>query len=291
MTERKCKMSKENLRIPAKGCNLNVTKVVNEGSNSVIVVLHGGPGSGAQPVMNLPAFQILEQTFSMVYFDQRGSGESEYDLTNELSVEQITDDVKCIVDYIKEEFKGKKVYLWGGSFGGLLGLLFLKKYPLAVDKAIISSPSILPSDEYTQRSMFHFLQEMSSNFLPDYLVNKIKALDTFGEDLSDIPGFSDWIKENKKPMEGYEGIWHAHAMRKWYMECDMRSSIKDIQIKTLFLMGMEDPFISAQVLIDAVEQYPNENVTLKTFSPCGHGVFDDCKDEFCKVCTDFYQEA
>ncbi|MEG2813209.1 MAG: alpha/beta hydrolase, partial [Oscillospiraceae bacterium] len=262
-------------------------------NNGVVVVLHGGPGSGAQPLMDLPAFQALEKEFSCVYFDQRGSGKSEYDLTNELSIKQITQDVKSVVDYCKEEFAGQPVYLWGGSFGGLLSLLFLEKYPTAVDKAIISSPAIHIASKYTQQFQ---LNEIKSTFphlfgqenLLYEKIGKVISNATSVNEIMDIKEFSDWIFENRKPMKGFEGLWHAFAMRKWMSDTDMRSSIKNIQIKTLFLMGVEDPIIPANELIEAVAEYKNDKVDLKLFSPCGHAVFEDCKDEFVKTCKQFY---
>lgn len=280
---------KENLKIESNGCLLNVTKVTNQKSKDVIVVLHGGPGSGADPVMNLPAFKTLEETFSMVYFDQRGSGKSEYDLTKGLTIEQITDDVKCVVEYTKNEFKNQNVHLWGGSFGGLLSLLFLQRYPTLVSKSVISSPSIYISNLYSISSQEKYFKEIFSQFLPENIVDKyIKNNDYNMIEIMSSDEFNEWIHENKQPIQGHEAIWHTYAMHEWFINCDMRSSIKDIKIKTLFLMGIEDPYLPANILIDAVKEYPNENVSLKTFSPCGHGVFDDCKEEFCKICSDFY---
>lgn len=280
---------KEIFKLQSNGCLLNVTKIYNKNSKDVIVVLHGGPGSGAGPVMNLPAFKTLEKTFSMVYFDQRGSGKSEYDLTKGLTIEQITDDVKCVVEYTNNEFKNQNVYLWGGSFGGLLGLLFLQRYPTLVKKSIISSPAIFISNPYCIDAQEKYFKEIFSQFLPQNIINKYINNTSYNMvDIMSSDEFSQWIHENKQPIKGHEAIWHTYAMHEWFIDCDMRSSIKDIKIKTLFLMGIEDSYLPANILIDAIKQYPNKNVSLKTFSPCGHGVFDDCKDEFVKICSNFY---
>ena len=56
-----------------------------------ILFFHGSPGSGAHALMQLSPF----------YFDQRGSGKSEYNLRNGLTIEQITTDVFAVVEVIK----------------------------------------------------------------------------------------------------------------------------------------------------------------------------------------------
>ncbi|MFZ2537665.1 MAG: alpha/beta hydrolase [Oscillospiraceae bacterium] len=284
-------MSKINFMLQVEDCKLNVTDVENKNSDTVVVVLHGGPGSGAQPVMDLPAFQELEKSFSMIYFDQRGSGNSEYALSKKLSIEQITDDVKAVVDYAKEKYKGKHICLWGGSFGGLLGLLFMQRYENAVEKAVFSSPSICPGRKEDATSQFRFFKEVFSKLLPTDILNKTAEFDENTESLSNFLSMTEltqWLAENKV-IEGCEGFWHGHAMRDWFFNCDMRYALKDIKIKTLFLVGEEDPVLPSASLIDAVKKFNNPLIELKVYSPCGHAVFEDCKDEFCKECVRYYE--
>ncbi len=284
-------MSRTQIKLMSDECMLNVTTVKNDSADSVIVFLHGGPGSGAQPIMDLPALKTLEKTFSAVYFDQRGSGESEYDLSKEITIEQITKDVKCVVDYTKKQFKGKPVYLWGGSFGGLLTLLFLQKYPTEVNKAVISSPAIWMSNPEVVAYQDSYFDEVAEEFLQPNLLKKYRELQPLNgrsRKFIDSQEFSDYLKQIGKPPVGQEGGFHIHAMRNWINDCDLRESIKDIKIPTLFLQGLDDPICIPSSLIEAVEKYKNNLVSLKTFPNCGHGVFDDCKDEFCEACTEFY---
>lgn len=49
--------------------------------------------------------------FTLVYFDQRGSGKSKYDLSNKLNLNDLTYDVHQIIIYVKNRFISKKVYL------------------------------------------------------------------------------------------------------------------------------------------------------------------------------------
>lgn len=290
-------MKHQTKKLQVKDCELQVTEAIHLDSDILVLVLHGGPGSGADPVIQLPAFQELENHFSMVYFDQRGSGKSEYSLLKGLTIEQITEDVKAVADYCKETYPEKHLCLWGGSFGGLLGLLFLARYPTMVEKAILSSPAINLSDKRVLEKIAEQVgnHEMS---LPQQNHNlqaeTLKVAEQYqGKERIDrvyhLSEFVQWISENPNPVQGAEGLWHFYAMKDWIFDCDMTSSIANLKVKTKFFMGMEDPFLPADILIQAVENYPNENVTLETFSPCGHGVFDDCKEAFCEKCIAFYQ--
>lgn len=284
-------MNQVQVKLPSNGCDLHVTVMDHVQAQQVIVVLHGGPGSGAQPVIDLPAMDTLAQSFAMVHFDQRGSGQSTYHLSHRLTKEQIVEDVKCVVDYTRERFPDKDVMLWGGSFGGLLGLLFMEAYPDAVKRAVLSSPAIWIGHNNDPAFPMEYMKKCA-NALGDThiaeLVDQTSVTESAFAELFDSKTIADWFASYQEPIKGHEGIWHIHAMREWINSCDMRSSVADIQIPTLFLQGMDDPLCPAPILLDAIRQYPNENVTLKTFSPCGHGVFDDCTEAFCNICSAFY---
>lgn len=284
---------KKTAKLQAKECVLEVTIQGNEQSNCVIVMLHGGPGSGMEPIMQLKAMQRLEETFTLVYFDQRGTGKSYYDIRQGISKEQVVDDVKIVVDYAKETFPNKKICLWGGSYGGLLGLMFLERFPTAVEKAVISSPAIYPSSEEMGTSQFKFLQSFENYIFPTELSKKLKVMEPSKESsyaFMTSKETQDFLNQYEMPVQFYEGLFHSNAMREWFfVDCDYRKALATIQIPTLLLQGMDDPFCFADVLIDAHRKCNNPLVSLNTYENCGHAVFDDCEDEFVRVCTEFYQ--
>lgn len=70
----------ERYQIQSTDCLLQVYACASFASDTAIVFLHGGPGSGAQAIMELPAFRSLEEDALCIHFDQRGSGASTYDL-------------------------------------------------------------------------------------------------------------------------------------------------------------------------------------------------------------------
>lgn len=100
-------------------------------NNPVVLFLHGGCGSPDRAqVMKYQS--PLAEKFTLVAFDQRGSGYAydgkeakSLDLTKEIYVE----DVHNVVDYLKQRFNKDKIIIVGHSFGSVLGVWFAQQYP------------------------------------------------------------------------------------------------------------------------------------------------------------------
>lgn len=81
----------------------------NTSSSTLLIFLHGGPGSGAQPLMSISAFQRLEEYYHCIYFDQRGCEHSHYDVKQGLTQEQLCRDVKHIIEDCKTMYPDKNM--------------------------------------------------------------------------------------------------------------------------------------------------------------------------------------
>lgn len=97
--------------------------------NPLLLFLHGGPGFPVYPTIKAHHVR-LEKFFDVCYWDQRGTGMS-YDQSSEepLSVEQLVNDTVQVVNYLREEYSQNKIYLLGHSWGTYLGSLTAHKYP------------------------------------------------------------------------------------------------------------------------------------------------------------------
>lgn len=98
-------------------------------SKEYIVLLPGGPsGDGLIYSKIFPEFKRqMEAHCKMVYYDQRGAGNSQgvYD-TSTLNLSQLVKDLEKIILTIKERDKAASIFLLGYSYGGALGLSYLK---------------------------------------------------------------------------------------------------------------------------------------------------------------------
>lgn len=96
----------------------------------ILLYLHGGPGLAQTPI-TFPYFKELEKDFIVVFWDQRGAGKSfnGFNPSKYQTVDSFIEDTKEITKYLINKFNKEKIYLIGNSWGSLLGMETIKKYP------------------------------------------------------------------------------------------------------------------------------------------------------------------
>lgn len=98
-------------------------------NNPVIIYVHGGPSVSEIPYAKYE--NLLEKDFTVVNYDQRGSGKSYHfneDYSN-LTADVLVDDLLDLTDYISKRFDKEKVILIGHSYGTYLGTMAAYKAP------------------------------------------------------------------------------------------------------------------------------------------------------------------
>ena len=99
-------------------------------NNSVILYLTGGYGQSCFYYMP-HYYPQLEKDFTVVYWEQRGTGKSYNKEIPESSFtfKQLTSDINEISIYLRNKFNKDKIILLGHSWGTSIGLLASKEYP------------------------------------------------------------------------------------------------------------------------------------------------------------------
>jgi proline iminopeptidase len=103
------------------------------GSGTPIVFLHGGPGGEHRYF--LPHIEGLAETFELIFYDQRGCGQSEEDANQNYSFEEeveTLEELRCTMGL-------EKLNLVGESWGSMLALLYASKYPNRVEKLLLTA--------------------------------------------------------------------------------------------------------------------------------------------------------
>ncbi len=102
----------------------------NDVSKPVVLYLHGGPGGALMPLVRHYTGE-LEKNSIMVVWDQRGAGKSySGDIPREsMTIEQFVSDAHELVTYLKKRFHKEKIFLIGHSWGSLLGINVIRRYP------------------------------------------------------------------------------------------------------------------------------------------------------------------
>jgi proline iminopeptidase len=98
--------------------------------NPVLLFLAGGPGGSEMGAMRKHLAE-LEAHFTVVTWDQRGSGKSykELDPTDTYTLASATADTVAVTDYLRNRFAKDRVYLMGQSWGTILGVLAVQQRP------------------------------------------------------------------------------------------------------------------------------------------------------------------
>jgi pimeloyl-ACP methyl ester carboxylesterase len=98
--------------------------------NPVLLFLAGGPGDTELGAMRHHG-QALEKDFSVVTWDQRGTGKSydQLDPTSTLTLDSAVRDALEVTNYLRDCFDQDKIYLFGQSWGTILGVLAAQQQP------------------------------------------------------------------------------------------------------------------------------------------------------------------
>ena len=99
-------------------------------ANPPLILLFGGPGmpeTGFFRYFNAP----LEDVFTVVYWEQRGSGRSfaRSIPRSSMTVERFVADLDELVDAVRDRLGANKVAILGHSWGSVLGALYCHRFP------------------------------------------------------------------------------------------------------------------------------------------------------------------
>lgn len=102
----------------------------NDINNPFLLILHGGPGDASFPLV-CKFNQRLEEHYNVIVWEQRGCGKSYYRFTksDSVNIELFIDDLYQIIQIILKKFGRQKLFLTAHSWGSVLGLKFITRYP------------------------------------------------------------------------------------------------------------------------------------------------------------------
>ena len=278
----------EKIYLPINGQEQYVYIRGNHTENPVILNLHGGPASPDTVFTYKFAKEICDE-YTFVSWEQRGCGRTTF--------EQALQDVDVLVTYLCERFSKDKIILMGHSYGTILGVNYVQRYPEKIEKYIGVGQSV--SIVRTQTENYYEIMEMleQGNAKAEELTNafnlfkknpSIATLMAFqkltipyfasrnsaGEQLKFILaspdlGFADirWLLSMLKMQAHY-------ARNRQLLDYTLTSNIYDVGTEFAtpmsFISGEQDKSCNVDLLREYFEKIDAPSKDLVVMKQCGH---------------------
>lgn len=268
--------------------------ILIEGSkktNPILLMLHGGPGSPFPfGVSSRGSFPELTKDFTLVYWDQRGTGKS-YNKNipkDTINLEQLVSDGNELVDYLRDEFSRKQINLAGQSWGTAIGLNLVNRYPEKFTKYVANAQIV--STPEAQKAGYDWLStkaekdtklknELEKLGNPPYKERKREEIfgdllkkngaytykDENGNGVSELSYIKGaWTSPDYSLKDLYAGLVSGFAFSwndsffKEFVEYDF-SEIKDVQVPLTIIQGKEDYIVPRKVTEEFFEALENKD--------------------------------
>jgi pimeloyl-ACP methyl ester carboxylesterase len=129
--------------------------------NPVLLFLHGGPGAGN--ASSMPMYDAWTEDFTVVLWDQPGSGATGKRHTanqGDLSVDRYVNDGVALAEQLRRRFGQRRIVLVGISWGTRLGLMMVRRRPELFSAYVGTAQTIgRRGDAYGQRRALEIQRE------------------------------------------------------------------------------------------------------------------------------------
>lgn len=246
-----------------------------EGQGTPLVLLHGGPGS--THIDFHPCFSRAVGFARVIYYDQRGCGQSEFEPGKGYCLDQAVDDL----DALRQTIGVDRWVVLGHSYGGLLAQCYAMKYPERVKGLVLVCASTglhggsMPSRqqefmsqqerdkmaEIRKTSGLSTAQLIYNNFLNGDWKRQSYYKPT-RERIAQIASYG-WVHDNN-----FNGIMSRSADA-----VDLAGCFSQCPIPTLIVEGTWDMSWNTDKPKTLATNHPNTRLVL--FEESGHSPFED----------------
>ena len=276
-------------------------------NNPVILFLHGGPGFPLSPFAQ--HFQSpLEKNYTVVHWDQRGAGKSYPNTPPEtMNLEQFVRDAYDVVQHLKMLLKKDTVILMSHSWGGILGINLISRYPedfsayIGIGQVVDYKKSLSLGYEFAQmqaeaRGLTQFTQELK-DLKASFLENNEAAARVIGIiegvgggmhksiNLSQIIGANtDYTNSDKQNIPRGLAFSCSHL---WdtVMGTNFTSTHTRFEIPVCFISGRYDHLTSGLVVEAYCKQITAPKKSMLWFEESAHFPFFEEPERFCDAIT------
>jgi proline iminopeptidase len=284
-------------RIPVGRASL-YARVIGHGQS--VVVLHGGPDFDHAYL--LPELDHLADAYRLIYYDQRGRGESaEHVRPEDVTLASDVDDL----ERVRQHFGLRAPVVLGHSWGTVLALEYALRHPTRVSHLVLMNPA--PASE-KQLAMLRssYLAQLGSDMDrqraimastpykegdPDAVTARYRIHFKFA--LRRPANYEKLIVRMSARLhsQGRDGILKAWAVEErlyrdtWQVPgYDLLPKLRSLRIPTLVIVGEQD-FIPPEIATQIAQAIPH--ATIVTIRDCGHFAYLECGAEVRSALKEF----
>lgn len=240
---------------------------LTKGSDKAVIISHGLEGSSKRPYIKGMAKALHEHGYDVVAWNFRGCSE-EMNRQRRFYHSGATDDLHTVVEHVASKDEYSSISLVGFSLGGNLTLKYLgerEAHPLLNRAVTISVPLDLRtscakiSSPVNRLYSNRFLRSLKSKIL---IKSKLRDdLDTSA--LPRVKTLQEFDDLYTAPLHGFENALD------YYERCSSIRFVKQIQIPTLVINTINDPFLSEECFpVSDLKGHPT--VTFEVLERGGH---------------------
>ncbi|HTI41015.1 MAG TPA: alpha/beta hydrolase [Vicinamibacterales bacterium] len=279
-------------------------------SNPLLICLHGGPGfpeAWLQRYFNA----VLEKSFTIVYWDQRGAGRSFTPgmAKSSMTVEQFISDLDQLVDFVCRRVGQRKVVLFGHSWGSALGMLYAGRFPEKVsvyvggaqigDWAAAESASyaltLAEAERSNNRKALNALRTIGP---PPYPASSVFTERTWSQRLDGQLGPAMLWNMTRIALSGPEPVLFnlRRTMRGFRFSMDamwaevstlnLTKLVPTLRMPVFFFLGRRDHWVVPDTSVTYFNALTAPEKTLVWFERSGHEMFADEPDKFNRTMVD-----
>lgn len=261
----------EDSNLPAIAVNGTVLHAETYGNpdRSMVVFLHGGPGSDYQNGLN--AKQLADNGYYVVFYDQRGTGLSKRHDKNTYSIKLYLDDLSAVIEHYRTS-TNQKVFLLGHSWGAMLTAAYINSYPDRIDGAIFAEPGGFNKqllDEYAETSRkLNLFSEVTNNVLyyDQFLTGSENEHEILDYKMGIATSFS-YAEGNDEGIEGPSTFWRNGAVvLQAFVDIsenegfDFTTNLNQFQTKVLFIYGENNKSYGLSFAQKEAAFFPNTEI-------------------------------
>jgi pimeloyl-ACP methyl ester carboxylesterase len=273
-------------------------------ANPPLILLHGGPGMSETRFFRL-CNAPLEKHFTVIYWEQRGTGKSFYpDLPrSSMTVEQFVSDLDELVDHVCRRLGQSRVVIFGHSWGSAFGTLYAARFPEKVaayvgcgqyaDAAAGEDASYAYAiREAERRNKRRMLKKLRAIGPPPHTREELMVERRCVASLEGMMRPANWwdlarialgVRESSiidlpRHQRGFK--FSLDALWEEASQLNLFELAPALEMPVFFFLGRNDHWVPPEVSVDYFEALEAPSKELVWFEHSGHEVFADEADKF-----------